>query len=69
MKRKLDESNAPIPVPKNDMRQDPGSFSSLGLDSRLLQAIVKNGFTKPTSVQARAIPLALERRDILGRYI
>lgn len=45
------------------------SFSSFShiLDSRLLQALADSGFAKPTLVQAKAIPLALESRDILAR--
>lgn len=43
------------------------SFNALGLDSRLLQAVAKENFSSPTQVQARAIPLALEGKDILAR--
>lgn len=42
------------------------SFSNLGLDARLLQGIAKLNFAHPTLVQAKAIPLALEGKDILG---
>ena len=42
------------------------SFEAFRLDPRLLQAVVKEGLHKPTDVQAQAIPLALEGRDILG---
>jgi hypothetical protein len=47
----------------------PVGFKDLGLDSRLLQGIVKLGFATPTLVQEKAIPLALEGKDILGRFI
>jgi ATP-dependent RNA helicase DDX56/DBP9 len=30
---------------------------------------MKEKFTKPTLVQAKAIPLALEGKDILGKYL
>ncbi|KAL7271276.1 ATP-dependent DNA/RNA helicase [Rhizina undulata] len=43
------------------------SFANLGLDARLLQAIAKLNFVHPTLVQAKAIPLALEGKDILAR--
>ena len=43
------------------------TFSSLGLDARLLQGVAKLGFAHPTLVQAKAIPLALEGKDILAR--
>lgn len=42
------------------------SFSHL-LDVRLLRALADMGFARPTLVQAKAIPLALEGRDILAR--
>ncbi|KAG6890082.1 hypothetical protein C0995_012031 [Termitomyces sp. Mi166 len=42
------------------------SFSHL-LDARLLRALADAGFARPTLVQAKAIPLAIEGRDILAR--
>ncbi len=41
------------------------SFSVLDLDSRLLQALDKMGFSEPTPVQVAAIPPALEHQDLL----
>lgn len=43
------------------------TFDSLDLDPRILRALSKQGFANPTLVQARAIPLALEGKDILAR--
>lgn len=45
------------------------SFSSLShlLDSRILRALADMGFARPTLIQMRAIPIALENRDILAR--
>lgn len=44
------------------------TFESFGLDARLSQAIVHMQFNKPTLVQAKAIPLALEqKKDIIAR--
>lgn len=42
------------------------SFSNI-LDARILRALADMGFARPTLVQAEAIPLALESRDILAR--
>jgi ATP-dependent RNA helicase DDX56/DBP9 len=65
MKRKLDQDNVPTAeAPKMD---DNASFTALGLDPRLLQAIAAAKFSVPTPVQAKAIPLALEGRDVLGK--
>lgn len=45
------------------------SFSSFShiLDTRILKALADQQFARPTLVQAKAIPLALEGRDILAR--
>lgn len=42
-------------------------FADLGLDPRLLRSLGKQGFEKPTPVQAAAIPKALEGKDIVAR--
>ena len=42
-------------------------FKSFGLDPRLMKAITKMGYTNPTLIQAEAIPLALQGKDILAR--
>lgn len=41
-------------------------FSGFGLPSKLLQSLARMRFHKPTPIQAKAIPFALEGRDILG---
>jgi ATP-dependent RNA helicase RhlE len=41
-------------------------FSSLSLDSRLLQAVAAEGYTIPTPIQEQAIPPVLQGRDLLG---
>ena len=42
------------------------SFEELGLSKPLLKAIQEQGYTKPTPIQAQAIPVILERKDILA---
>jgi ATP-dependent RNA helicase DDX56/DBP9 len=49
-----------------DHTQSFSSFSHI-LDARILRALAEQGFARPTLVQAKAIPLALEGRDILAR--
>jgi len=49
-----------------DTKSTFASFSHL-LDDRLLRALADLGFARPTLVQSKAIPLALESRDILAR--
>jgi ATP-dependent RNA helicase DDX56/DBP9 len=68
MKRKLDEDDVPTPVVAQPTSENSTKgFEGLGLDTRLLQAIAQAGFKNPTAVQAQAIPLALEGKDILAR--
>ncbi|MGA7801899.1 MAG: DEAD/DEAH box helicase, partial [Gammaproteobacteria bacterium] len=42
------------------------SFSDLGLSAELLRAVSEQGYTTPTPVQAKAIPVILEGRDVLA---
>ena len=42
------------------------SFNSLGLSDALLKAISEKGYTIPTTIQEKAIPLILERKDVLA---
>ncbi len=43
----------------------PSTFLNFALEAPLLKAINKMGFTSPTPVQKKAIPLALEYKDLL----
>ena len=42
------------------------TFESLGLSADLLQTVMEEGYTEPTPVQAKAIPLVLAGRDVLA---
>ena len=42
------------------------SFNSLGLSDALLKAVNKKGYLTPTTIQEKAIPRILERKDILA---
>ncbi|XP_060569499.1 probable ATP-dependent RNA helicase DDX56, partial [Ruditapes philippinarum] len=42
-------------------------FHEMGIDDRLLKAISKLGWSSPTPIQERAIPLALEGKDVLAQ--
>jgi len=41
-------------------------FESLGLSAPVLQAVSEKGYTTPTPIQEKAIPIVLMGRDILG---
>jgi ATP-dependent RNA helicase RhlE len=42
------------------------TFADLGLTAPMLQALADSGYTRPTPIQAQAVPLALKGRDIIG---
>jgi ATP-dependent RNA helicase RhlE len=42
------------------------SFKSLGLSDALLKAVSKKGYTQPSVIQEKAIPLILKGRDVLA---
>ena len=42
------------------------SFESLGLNAELLRAIAESGYTIPTPIQEKAIPIVLGGRDVMG---
>ena len=42
------------------------SFAELGLSPELLKTVAEQGYTEPTPIQAQAIPLVLQGRDVMG---
>ncbi len=42
------------------------TFESLGLSTSLLHAIKKVGYTNPSPIQEKAIPVILDRKDVLA---
>ncbi len=43
-----------------------GGFQSLGLNPTLLKAIGRKGFSVPTPIQRKTIPLLLQEKDVVG---
>ena len=41
-------------------------FSELGLSTKVTDAVTAAGYTKPTEIQAQAIPHVLQKKDIIG---
>ena len=41
-------------------------FETLGLSAAVLEAIKESGYNTPTPIQAQAIPIILEGRDVIG---
>lgn len=75
MKRKLDQNDVPTSVTEAEQSADTAptsqtqstepSFTDLGLDARLIQAVAEQSFLEPTLVQRKTIPLALNGQDVL----
>ncbi|QIL44589.1 DEAD/DEAH box helicase [Acidovorax sp. HDW3] len=60
------ENTAPAPVAAPAF---PEGFARLGLVPELLRAVQDLGYTEPTAVQQKAIPLAMGAGDEEGRFI
>ena len=41
-------------------------FSGLGLSTKVTDAVTAAGYTKPTEIQAQAIPHVLQKKDVIG---
>jgi ATP-dependent RNA helicase DDX56/DBP9 len=71
MKRKLDQNDRPSAVAEvtengaSKQSDAEVSFTDFGFEPRLLQAVAKLNYEKPTLVQRKAIPLALAGQDVL----
>uniref|UniRef100_A0A671MIA7 RNA helicase n=1 Tax=Sinocyclocheilus anshuiensis TaxID=1608454 RepID=A0A671MIA7_9TELE len=49
------------------MEEERLHFHEMGLDDRVLKALADLGWSQPTLIQEKAIPLALEGKDLLAR--
>ncbi len=53
--------------PENLLANAPDlTFADLGLSEKVQQVVIASGYTKPTPIQAQAIPHVLQRKDVLG---
>jgi ATP-dependent RNA helicase DDX54/DBP10 len=43
-----------------------GGFQAMGLNANLLKAITRKGFSVPTPIQRKSIPLLLDGKDVVG---
>ena len=50
-----------------EAEEDENSLDRLGIDSRILKAIRDMGFDSASPIQAKAIPVELEGRDVIGQ--
>ncbi|MFT5526725.1 MAG: ATP-dependent RNA helicase DeaD, partial [Pirellulaceae bacterium] len=59
---------AEVPVAEVPVAEKPESgFRVLGLSKDIIAAVESSGYTTPTPIQAKTIPLLLEGRDVLGQ--
>ncbi|CAD6504703.1 BgTH12-07967 [Blumeria graminis f. sp. triticale] len=59
-------SNRKISLAKSKSSKKSGGFQSMGLSLHLLKAISRKGFSVPTPIQRKSIPLILENQDVVG---
>ncbi|WP_245588286.1 DEAD/DEAH box helicase [Brackiella oedipodis] len=45
---------------------EPQSFTDFGLHPDILKAVAESGYTKPTPIQAQALPVILQGQDVMG---
>jgi superfamily II DNA/RNA helicase len=65
-----DQAAAPEQTPQaldaDSAQAETPDFASLGLSEPLLKALAEKGYSKPTPIQAQAIPVVLMGQDVLG---
>ena len=54
------------PVPAEQPAEEPSAFAALGLEPRLITALTALGYEEPTPIQKEAIPVLLQKKDIVG---
>ncbi len=52
--------------PSEEAKDAPPLFSTLPLDPKLLRAVADSGYVAMTPIQAKAIPIVLAGRDVMG---
>ena len=67
MTRMSDINTPPTSVPAADAAAaSPPRFDEFGLAPPILQALADQGYIHPTPIQAQAIPIVLQGRDVMG---
>lgn len=51
---------------KGKSARKSGGFQSMGLNPQLLKAITRKGFSVPTPIQRKTVPLLLDGQDVVG---
>jgi superfamily II DNA/RNA helicase len=53
-------------TPNSDISSELANFADFHLDPKILKAVAEQGYTQATPIQAKAIPIVLEGRDVMG---
>jgi ATP-dependent RNA helicase RhlE len=56
----------PVADEQTEIPAPPPLFNTLALDPKLLRAVAESGYTAMTPIQAKAIPIVLAGRDVMG---
>jgi superfamily II DNA/RNA helicase len=62
----IPDTTAPAATAAEAAPPAPALFSTLPLDPKLLRAVADSGYTGMTPIQAKAIPIVLAGRDVMG---
>ncbi len=52
--------------PRADLSTEIKAFTDFGLAEPIVRAVIEMGYVEPTPIQAQAIPLVLQGRDVMG---
>ncbi|RDW69326.1 ATP-dependent RNA helicase dbp10 [Coleophoma cylindrospora] len=66
IKAQMAASNRKASNVKGKSVKKGGGFQAMGLNSHLLKAIGRKGFSVPTPIQRKTIPLVLDGQDVVG---
>ena len=55
-----------VAVKKKGAKVSPGSFQAMSLSRPILRGLASVGFTEPTPIQNKAVPIAMQGRDVVG---
>ena len=66
--RAMSETTSPVAAaaPAAAAEAPPARFDTLPLDAKLLRAVADSGYLSMTPIQAKAIPIVLSGRDVMG---
>lgn len=59
-----ESEETPATEPQDSLDDHP--FKALGLSDKVVRAVANGGYVQPTNIQAQAIPVVLEKRDVIG---